>query len=167
MPMLFLFLLQKFVKKDVDNNKIVCYFKTVIGVISQLIYGGDEVVIIDPRSRTPIFEQIKEQIINLINIGELKPHDKLPSIRQLASDLELNVNTVKRAFQELETERVTYSVPGKGVFVSESALANQIVLENAETELTRILASSKAKGVSLDRVITLAKNIYEKGDNDD
>ena len=62
--------------------------------------GGDEVIIIDPRSRTPIFEQIKEQIINLINIGELKPHDKLPSICQLASDLELNVNTVKRAFQE-------------------------------------------------------------------
>ena len=35
-------------------------------------------IIIDPRSRTPIFEQIKEQIINLINIGELKPHDKYP-----------------------------------------------------------------------------------------
>ncbi len=129
--------------------------------------GGDEVIIIDPRSRTPIFEQIKEQIINLINIGELKPHDKLPSIRQLASDLELNVNTVKRAFQELETERVTYSLPGKGVFVSENAVANQIVLENAEAELNRILASSKAKGVSLDRVIALAKTIYEKGDNDD
>jgi len=129
--------------------------------------GGDEVIIIDPRSRTPIFEQIKEQIINLINIGELRPDDKLPSIRQLASDLELNVNTVKRAFQELESERVTYSLPGKGVFVSENAVANQIVLENAEAELTRILASSKAKGVSLDRVIALAKIIYEKGDNDD
>lgn len=124
-------------------------------------------IIIDPRNRTPIFEQIKEQIINLINIGELKPDDKLPSIRQLASDLELNVNTVKRAFQELETERVTYSIPGKGVFVSESAVANKIVLENAETELNRILASSKAKGVSLERVIALAKNIYEKGESND
>ena len=81
-------------------------------------------IIIDPRSRTPIFEQIKEQIINLINIGELKPHDKLPSIRQLASDLELNVNTVKRAFQELESERVTYSLPGKGVFISENAVTD-------------------------------------------
>ena len=147
---------------------MVCYVVTVICVISQLQHtGGDEVIIIDTRSRTPIFEQIKEQIINLINIGELKPHDKLPSIRQLASDLELNVNTVKRAFQELETERVTYSLPGKGVFVSENAVANKIVLENAETELNRILASSKAKGVSLDRVIALAKTIYEKGDKDD
>lgn len=129
--------------------------------------GGDEVIIIDYRSRTPIFEQIKEQIINLINIGVLKPHDKLPSIRQLASELELNVNTVKRAFQELESERVTYSLAGKGVFVSENAVANKIVLENAESELIRILASSKAKGVSLDRVIALANTIYEKGEKND
>ena len=92
-------------------------------------------IFIDNRSRTPIFEQIKEQIMNLINTGELKPDDKLPSIRQLASDLDLNVNTVKRAFQELETEKVTYSVPGKGVFISQSAIENKLVLNNAETEL--------------------------------
>lgn len=124
-------------------------------------------IIIDQRSRTPIFEQIKEQIINLINIGELKQDDKLPSIRQLASDLELNVNTVKRAFQELETEQVTYSVPGKGVFVSQNAFANKIVLDSAEKELKRILSSSKAKGITLERVIELSKNIYGKGECND
>lgn len=124
-------------------------------------------IIIDQRSRTPIFEQIKEQILNLINTGELKTDDKLPSVRQLASDLDLNVNTVKRAYQELETERVTYSIPGKGVFVSKTAVANKIVLEGAEAELSRILSSSKAKGISLERVIELAQNIYEKGDMND
>jgi GntR family transcriptional regulator len=125
------------------------------------------VIIINPRSRTPIFEQIKEQIINKINLGELKPDDKLPSIRQLASELNLNVNTVKRAFQELESERVTYSVAGKGVFISEKAIKNELVIENAENELKRILSSSKARGLSLEQVILLAKNIYEKDDNDD
>lgn len=139
----------------------------MIAQISQLCFGGDEVIIIDIRSRTPIFEQIKEQIINLINIGELKPDDKLPSIRQLASDLDLNVNTVKRAFQELETERVTYSIPGKGIFVSPDAVANKIVQEGAEKELTRILTSSKAKGITLERVIELANEIYEKRDIND
>ena len=129
--------------------------------------GGDEVIIIDYRSRTPIFEQIKEQIMNLINIGELKPDDKLPSIRQLASALNLNVNTVKRAFQELETEKVTYSVPGKGVFISQSAIANEFVLDSAEAELKRILASSKAKGVTEERIITLVNEIYKKGDTND
>lgn len=136
-------------------------------MISQFQPGGDEVIIIDPVSRTPIFEQIKEQIMNLINTGELKTDDKLPSIRQLASELDLNVNTVKRAFQELEEQKVTYSIPGKGVFVSKTAVANQIVLEGAESELNRILASSKAKGISLDRVIELAEKIYEKGDKND
>ena len=139
----------------------------MIAQISQFKTGGDEVILIDIRSRTPIFEQIKEQIINLINIGELKPDDKLPSIRQLASDLDLNVNTVKRAFQELETERVTYSIPGKGIFVSPEAKANKIVQEGAEKELTRILTSSKAKGITLERVIELVNEIYEKRDIND
>lgn len=124
-------------------------------------------IIIDPRSRTPIFEQIKEQILNKINTGELNPDDKLPSIRQLASDLDLNVNTVKRAFQELETEMVTYAVPGKGVFVSENAVANEIVRKNAEAELLRILSSSKAKGISYERIQELAKNIYGTGEDND
>ena len=149
----------------------MCYFKTVIGVISQLHQTnqkrGDDMIIIDPRSRTPIFEQIKEQIMNQINTGELKPDDKLPSIRQLASDLELNVNTVKRAFQELETEMVTYSVPGKGVFISENAVANEIVRKSAEAELLRILSSSKAKGIPLERIKELAENIYETGEIND
>ncbi len=132
-----------------------------------VVKGDDKMILIDSRSRTPIFEQIKEQILNLINIGELKPDDKLPSIRQLASDLDLNVNTVKRAFQELETERVTYSIPGKGIFVSPDAVANKLVRESAEKELNRILTSSKAKGISLDRVIEMAKEIYEKRDFND
>ena len=129
--------------------------------------GGDEVIIIDQRSRTPVYEQIKEQILNLINTGVLKTDDKLPSVRQLASDLDLNVNTVKRAYQELETERVTYSLAGKGVFVSKTAIANEIVLESSEKELSRILSSSKAKGISLERVMELTRNIYEKGDIND
>lgn len=124
-------------------------------------------IIIDQRSRTPVYEQIKEQILKLINTGELKPDDKLPSIRQLASDLNLNVNTVKRAFQELEAEKVTYSLLGKGVFVSPTALNNKIVTDNAETELLRILVSSKAKGVSLERVVELAEKIYKEGTDND
>lgn len=151
----------------VDKLIFICYFETVIGVLSQLHTGGDKMIVIDPRSRTPIFEQIKEQILNLINIGELKPDDKLPSVRQLASELDLNVNTVKRAYQELEAEGVTYSLLGKGVFISKTAVANKTVLQNAEKELLRVLSSSKAKGVSLERVFELAKQIYEKGDMDD
>jgi len=97
---------------------------------------------IDNHSRTPIFEQIKEQILNKITLGELKPGDKLPPIRQLASDLNLNVNTIKRAFNELEEANVIYSVQGSGVFISEKAIANKIILENAQKEFTASVISA-------------------------
>ena len=124
-------------------------------------------IIIDQRSRPPIFEQIKEQILGLINSGELKPDDKLPSIRQLASELNLNVNTVKRAFQELEIEKVVYSIPAKGYFVSHSAIENTIVIDNATAEIKRIIASAKAKGVPYENVLSLINKIYEAGDIND
>ena len=71
-------------------------------------------LVIDYRSKTAIYEQIKTQIMELIAVGTLKPHDQLPSIRSLASQLELNFNTVKKAFGELESAGVIYSAPAGG-----------------------------------------------------
>ncbi|MBE6800590.1 MAG: GntR family transcriptional regulator [Ruminococcaceae bacterium] len=122
---------------------------------------------IDNHSRTPIFEQIKEQILNKITLGELKPGDKLPPIRQLASDLNLNVNTIKRAFNELEEANVIYSVQGSGVFISEKAIANKIILENAQKEFTASVISAKAKGLTLNDAIDLVNKIYGKGEGVD
>lgn len=76
-------------------------------------------IILDFHSKTPIYEQIEEQVMLMVRRGVYKPHDRLPSTRSLASELKLNVNTVKRAFQELEAKGVTYSQPGRGVFISE------------------------------------------------
>ncbi len=117
---------------------------------------------IDLHSRTPVYEQIKEQIINLVNTGELHPNDKLPSLRQLASELKLNVNTIIRAFSDLEAEKIVYSVPGRGVFISETAVANTIVKENATEELQRVALSAKSKGVSEEEMINLVKRIFEE-----
>lgn len=122
--------------------------------------------IIDLYSRTPVYEQIKEQIINLVNTGELLPNDRLPSLRQLATELELNVNTVKRAFSDLEAEKIVYSVPGRGVFISESAVENTIVKENALSELKRIALSAKSKGVSEEAMLCLVKSIFTEEKND-
>ncbi len=122
---------------------------------------------IDNHSRTPIFEQIKEQILNKITIGELKPGDKLPPIRQLASDLNLNVNTIKRAFNELEKANVIYSVQGSGVFISEKAIANRIILDNAKKEFEASVFSAKAKGLSLNDAIDFVNEIYGKGESND
>ena len=65
----------------------MCYIATVIVKISQLFFilteGDDIVILIDSHSRVPIYEQIKEQIIMLINTGIYKSNDQLPSILQM------------------------------------------------------------------------------------
>ena len=60
--------------------------------------------LIDVQSKTPIFEQLKKQILEFISIQVLSPNDKLPSVRSLASQLGVNPNTVAKAYQELETQ---------------------------------------------------------------
>ncbi len=116
--------------------------------------------IIDLHSRTPVYEQIKEQVINLVNTGELKPDDKLMSLRQLSGELHLNINTVKRAFSDLEAEKIVYSAPGRGIFISETALDNTIVKNNATAELKRIALSAKQKGVKKEDMIKLVNEIF-------
>lgn len=73
---------------------------------------------IDLQSRTPIYEQLYKKIIELILKRELLPNDKLPSVRELAKELGVNPNTVSKAFQLLEHDKVIYSLAGRGSFVA-------------------------------------------------
>ena len=76
-------------------------------------------ILIDYSDRRPIYEQVAEKIAELIIRGVLPPESQLPSVRSLAMDLSINPNTIQRAYQELERKGYTYSVPGKGSFVSQ------------------------------------------------
>jgi GntR family transcriptional regulator len=115
----------------------------------------------------PIYEQIKEQIIMLINTGVYKSDDKLPSIRVLSKELNINVNTIKRAFSELERDGVTYSAQGRGVFVSPNPIGNEKIKASALDDIKTTVVSGKAKGVSKDDVIALLDEVYKVGDNND
>ncbi len=118
-------------------------------------------VTIDLRSRVPIYEQIKNQILELILLGVLKPHDQLPSIRALALDLKLNVNTVKRAFQDLEAAGVTYTLPGRGSFIAENALENNQLKGKALQEIRDAVLSGRANGIEKDEILALVESIYQ------
>ena len=61
-------------------------------------------IVVDPGSPTPPYEQIRAQIATMIEAGTLPAGSQLPTIRQLAADLGLAANTVARAYRELETE---------------------------------------------------------------
>ena len=73
------------------------------------------------RDSRPIYEQVKDSRRRLIVSGALPPDEKLPSVRELASQLVINPNTIQRAYRELEHEGYIVSVPGKGSFAREMA----------------------------------------------
>ena len=68
----------------------------------------------DPR---PIYEQLKEKLRRMILSGAIAEGEKLPSVRELASQLTINPNTIARAYRELESEGFVYSISGRGSFV--------------------------------------------------
>jgi DNA-binding transcriptional regulator YhcF (GntR family) len=76
------------------------------------------IVVLDPRSPVPPFEQVRAQIANEINEGALLPDERLPTVRQLAADLQLAPNTVARAYRELEASGVLETRGRHGSFVS-------------------------------------------------
>ena len=73
---------------------------------------------INYRDSRPIYEQIKDGLRRLLVTGVIKTDEKLPSVRDMASSMSINPNTIQRAYRELEAEGYIYSVPGKGSFAS-------------------------------------------------
>jgi GntR family transcriptional regulator len=123
---------------------------------------------IDMRSRVPIYEQIKNQVMELILLGVLKPHEQLPSIRELARDVQLNVNTVKKAFQDLEADGVIYTLTGRGSFVAENALGSTQLKQRAAAELKTALLSARSSGLAREEAQEIFSSVYEimqKGDD--
>lgn len=101
---------------------------------------------IDLQSRTPIYEQLYKKVVELILRGELKPNDKLPSVRELAKELGVNPNTVSKAFQLLERDKVIYSLAGRGSFVLN--LGTDAVKETALAEFDNAVREALNAGIT-------------------
>jgi GntR family transcriptional regulator len=81
-------------------------------------------ITVDVDSALPQFEQLIEQIKAAVTAGVLKPGDTLPSIRQLASDLDLNSKTVAKAYQLLSRDSIIETKGYRGTYVHPKAKAN-------------------------------------------
>lgn len=118
-------------------------------------------IFLDYHSRTPIYEQIKEQIVLDINRGVLKKDDQLPSLRQLSARLGININTVKRALSELEAQEVIYSVAGKGIFISGNEESQNIYLEQSLDAVKNALITAKQMGASEEKITVIVKEVFK------
>ena len=101
-------------------------------------------IIINHSSMTPIYEQIMDQIKTLIVHGELTADTCLPSVRALSGELKISALTVKKAYDNLESEGFVVTVHGKGTFVS---VANQqFLMEEQKKEVEQDLEAAIEKG---------------------
>jgi GntR family transcriptional regulator len=110
---------------------------------------------IDSKSGVPFYRQIIEQVKFGIARGNLEPGDQLPTVRQLSVDLAINLNTVVRAYREMEIEGTVHSQQGSGTFISDrkpeiDGLEQQRMLDQILTEL---LARASDYGFTLDEVL--------------
>jgi len=78
-------------------------------------------VVLDPRDATPIYAQLERGLRAAIASGRLKPGDQLPTVRQLAVELQVNANTVARVYSDLERSGVLETRRGVGSFIRASA----------------------------------------------
>lgn len=101
-------------------------------------------IIINTSLMVPIYEQIVDQIKMLIRNGELKENDNLPSVRTLSKELKISALTVKKAYDNLESEGFTVTVHGKGTYVA--GINTELLLEEQKKELEADLEQAIQKG---------------------
>ncbi|MBE5934416.1 MAG: GntR family transcriptional regulator [Lachnospiraceae bacterium] len=120
-------------------------------------------IIINNSSMRPIYEQLVEQIKSLIIHGDIKIEEKLPSVRELAGQLRISALTVKKAYDELETEGMIITVHGKGSFVA--GVNKGLLLEEhkreVELELENTINKARAIGMTTEEIIELFNIIME------
>ncbi|MBP7223440.1 MAG: GntR family transcriptional regulator [Sedimentibacter sp.] len=124
---------------------------------------------IDNDNPKAIYEQIYDEIVRLIFSKSLKPDEKLPSVRELASTIRINPNTIQKAYKYLEEDNYIYSVKGIGNFVKDADELKNLYVNNIKDELYNVIASLKKTGLKDERIVEMVKeflNSDKKGGSD-
>ena len=121
-------------------------------------------IMIDIESSTPLFTQLIDQVKDAIQLGELQPGDPLPSIRQLARDLDVNAKTVAKAYRLLERDSVIQTKGYRGTFVHPDAKANCTVdlKALAESKLLETVVFLRGAGVTDSEIRIVFSDVMQR-----
>ena len=113
------------------------------------------------RDAKPIYEQIKDGLRRLVVSGAVKKDEKLPSVRELATSLSINPNTIQKAYRELEQEGYIYTIAGKGSYAAERAEVvsgrNMELMKEFDEIVKELLYLCDDKEILIQRIEELAK----------
>jgi len=118
-------------------------------------------ILISNSSRDPIYEQISKQIRSQIIAGDMREADPLPSIRNLAREIQVSVITTKKAYETLEREYID-TVTGRGTFVAaqNKELLREIKMKIIEDRIGEAVSDAKLFGVTLDELNEMLNLLY-------
>lgn len=111
---------------------------------------------LDPGSGIPLYRQLIDQVLLAAADGRLKPGVQLPTVRQLAVDLAINLNTVARAYREMEIRGIVQTQQGTGTFIATpkaEARKSADRRKALEQLVDRYLASAWSKGFAIEELI--------------
>ena len=114
---------------------------------------------IDLQSRTPIYEQLYKRVVELTVKKQLRPNDRLPSVRELAKELGVNPNTVSKAFQNLERDGIIYSLAGRGSFISDKN--GDIIKQNAADNFKTAAKEAMTAGLSSEEMTDIVNKVFQ------
>jgi DNA-binding transcriptional regulator YhcF (GntR family) len=111
----------------------------------------------------PIYVQVMEYIKKEIVTGRLAPGDKIPAVRELAGELQVNPNTIQRTFQELELEGISETRRGTGRFVTmDEEKITEIRKEMAKELLDNFINGMNNLGFMEEEVLSIIRSSLEK-----
>ena len=113
------------------------------------------------RDAKPIYEQIKDGLRRLVVTGAVKKDEKLPSVRELATSLSINPNTIQKAYRELEQEGYIYTIAGKGSYAAKrddvASGRNEELMKEFDEIVKELLYLCEDKDILIKRIEELAK----------
>ena len=132
--------------------------------ITNTLDTGDQLLRLDGESGVPYYLQVVHQVKRLISSGAIAPGDQLPTVRDMASELVLNPNTIAKAYQELEREGVVETRRGLGTFACSQTrtMSDTDKKSIVMTLINKLLLEAQQIGVSAKDVLLLLTQVIEE-----